>query len=423
MPKFEKVDYLKRIEESKDPIVKLRGVDLWFGKVGQGIHAIKSMNLNLERNEILGLVGESGSGKSTTGNAIIGLVDRQEGDIIINDEFNVPKQAAKIKGKSNEYLVSNVQMILQDPTSSLNPYKNIFKVVTEGLKNVDVRQNFLKTFDGRTMIGLKDITLQYNLRQPKVIEDLSIQGLTELIENNEVDKLRFDLYENPLEKLRGSHSELDREIYILLKHRFRERKKYIVKGEIKKSKAIKKIATDIVESIGLSRNTFERYPLEFSGGQQQRVGIARAVALRPKVLIADEPISALDVSIQAQVVNIIKDLKEDFNLSILFIAHDLMMVEYISDRVAVMYRGQLLEIGTPQQIMKNPVHPYTRSLIESVPSINNDKMIEAKRYNASIHAYDEENQPEWFEDTQNKGHFVFASAKELKNGFGGKNGK
>lgn len=417
---FKKVNYLEHINKSEDAIVKLRGVDLWFGKVGQGIHAIKGMNLNLEKNEILGLVGESGSGKSTTGNAIIGLVDRQEGDIVINNEFNVPKKTAEIKKKANEYLVNNVQMILQDPTSSLNPYKNIYKVVTEGLRNVDVRKNFLKTFDGRTIVGLKDIAENTKQKQPECIQRLTVEQLNTLVENNEVHKLRNELYVGPLQELENSTRLIDKKIYTLLKFRYQERKKFIVHGEVKKKKAIKKIATDIVESIGLSRNTFERFPLEFSGGQQQRIGIARAVALRPKVLIADEPISALDVSIQAQVINIIKELREDFNLSILFIAHDLMMVEYVSDRIAVMYRGQLVEIAKSEQIMKNPMHPYTKSLIASVPSIDNVTMIEAVRYNPAMHGYNEKHKPEWHESTKEEGHFVYASTKELKKWSGGK---
>lgn len=420
MSKFKKADYIKILDSHNDSIVKMRNVDLWFGKKGIGVHAINNLSLNLRKNEILGLVGESGSGKSTTGNAIIGLVDRQEGDIIINSEFNVPKSAKKIKKKDNDYLVNNVQMILQDPTESLNPYKNIFKVVTEGLVNVDIKKNFLKTFDGRTIIGLKKIVQNSSQKQPKSIEKLSIKYLNELVENEKTLELKETLYTNVINDVKESKRLIDRQIYTLLTQRAGERERYIKNGVIKKRKAIKKIATDMVESIGLSRNTFERFPLEFSGGQQQRVGIARAVALRPKILIADEPISALDVSIQAQVVNIIKDLKEDFNLSILFIAHDLMMVEYISDRIAVMYKGQLLEVGSSKGIMKNPIHPYTKSLLDSVPSINNISMIKATRYHSSIHKYNATNKPEWFSIEGDTEHLVFGSRRELKLWTGGK---
>ena len=123
----------------------------------------------------------------------------------------------------------------------------------------------------------------------------------------------------------------------------------------------------LLEIVGLNREHANRFPHEFSGGQRQRIGIARALAVDPEVLVCDEPISALDVSIQAQVVNLLKDLQKERNLTLLFIAHDLSMVKYISDRVAVMYRGKVVELGTPEEVYNNPIHSYTRSLISAVP--------------------------------------------------------
>ena len=123
----------------------------------------------------------------------------------------------------------------------------------------------------------------------------------------------------------------------------------------------------VLEIVGLNREHANRFPHEFSGGQRQRIGIARALAVDPEVLVCDEPISALDVSIQAQVVNLLKDLQKERNLTLLFIAHDLSMVKYISDRVAVMYRGKVVELGTPEEVYNNPIHSYTKSLISAVP--------------------------------------------------------
>lgn len=168
----------------------------------------------------------------------------------------------------------------------------------------------------------------------------------------------------------------------------------------------------MLKSVGLDESVLKRFPLEFSGGQQQRIGISRALVLRPKLLIADEPISALDVSIQAQVINIFKDLKQKYNLTILFISHDLRMVEYISDRIAVINKGKLLEIGPTKEIMQNFLHPYTKSLMEAIPAIDStSKSLLGYVYDPQIHEYSEDNQPEWVNLGNN--HFVLATKDEV----------
>lgn len=170
----------------------------------------------------------------------------------------------------------------------------------------------------------------------------------------------------------------------------------------------------LLETVGLNKEHANRYPHEFSGGQRQRIGIARALAVQPDFIIADEPISALDVSIQAQVVNLMKQLQEEKGLTYLFIAHDLSMVKYISDRIGVMYFGKLVELAPSEELYKNPLHPYTQSLLSAIPQP--DPITERKRqrkpYDPAVHQYAEGEEVKMRE--VNPGHFVYCSEKEFK---------
>ncbi|MFP4697435.1 MAG: ABC transporter ATP-binding protein [Eubacteriales bacterium] len=186
-----------------------------------------------------------------------------------------------------------------------------------------------------------------------------------------------------------------------------------VHGLIKdKNERLKKVY-DLLETVGLNKEHASRYPHEFSGGQRQRIGIARALAIEPELIIADEPISALDVSIQAQVVNLMNKLKKDRGLTYLFIAHDLSMVKYISDRVGVMNRGKLVELADSSTLYENPLHPYTKSLLSAIPLP--DPITERKRkrihYNPIMHDY-RTHKPKWVEIE--KGHWVYGSEPELE---------
>ncbi|WP_368985579.1 ABC transporter ATP-binding protein [Caldifermentibacillus hisashii] len=170
---------------------------------------------------------------------------------------------------------------------------------------------------------------------------------------------------------------------------------------------------ELLETVGLNREHANRFPHEFSGGQRQRIGIARALAVNPEFIIADEPISALDVSIQAQVVNLLKRLQKEHGLTYLFIAHDLSMVKYISDRIGVMYFGKLVELAPSDELYKNPIHPYTRSLLSSIPLPDPDAERNRKRiqYDPKSHQYTEEDQLKMRE--VRPGHFVYCSEKEF----------
>jgi oligopeptide/dipeptide ABC transporter ATP-binding protein len=251
-------------------LIEARNLRKYFsiGK-NQTVHAVDDVSLSIEANEVLGLVGESGSGKTTFGKTLIGLYDKTGGEVVF--EGKTLPQAYTARDFRQQ--ADKIQIIFQDPYSSLNPRMTIHEIVAEGLL---VR-------DGVSLASTRD----------KVVHWL--------------------------------------------------------------------------EKVGLSPDHLSRYPHEFSGGQRQRAGIARALIVEPKLLVCDEPISALDVSVQAQVVQLLSDLKDSMGLSMLFIAHDLSMVRYVSDRIAVMYLGSLIELGAAEDVYFEPLHPYTKLLVSSNP--------------------------------------------------------
>ncbi|CAM5217543.1 Nickel import system ATP-binding protein NikE OS=Ureibacillus acetophenoni OX=614649 GN=SAMN05877842_11567 PE=3 SV=1 [Ureibacillus acetophenoni] len=234
----------------------------------QLLRAVDDISFQVFEGETLGIVGESGCGKSTTGNLLIHLLEKTEGTIIFNG-----KNFDTLSNEELRNLRSNIQMIFQDPFSSLNPRMRVKDIIAEPLR---------------------------------------------------------------------THTN-------------------------KSTREIEQEVIHLMEAVGLDPSYINRYPHEFSGGQRQRIGIARAIALRPKLVICDEPISALDVSIQAQILNLLIQLQKEFKLTFIFIAHGLPAVKYISDRIAVMYLGKIVEITTRDQLFDQPLHPYTMSLVSAVP--------------------------------------------------------
>ncbi len=235
----------------------------------QRVHAVDGVSLSVDEKEIVGLVGESGSGKSTFGKTLIGLHSKTSGTVTYRGE-QLPQKYAPA---DFQRLAVNMQMIFQDPYSSLNPRMTVGEIIGEGLK------------------------------------------------------LHMDL----------------------------------------SGKEVRDRVAEWLERVGLNADHMSRYPHEFSGGQRQRIGIARALILEPEFVVCDEPISALDVSVQAQVINLLGELKEKMGLTLLFIAHDLSMVRYVSDRMAVMYLGSLVELGKADEVYFDPKHPYTEVLVGSNP--------------------------------------------------------
>ena len=266
-------------------LIEARKLTRFFDLGGnQLVHAVDKVSLTIGAREIVGLVGESGSGKSTFGKTLLGLHDKTDGEVIFRGE-TLPH---KYRPADFQKLATKMQMIFQDPYSSLNPRMTVGEIIGEGLR------------------------LHFSL-SPSDVKDQVV---------------------------------------------------------------------DWLEKVGLQADHMSRYPHEFSGGQRQRIGIARALILEPEFVVCDEPISALDVSVQAQVVNLLGELKETMGLTLLFIAHDLSMVRYVSDRMAVMYLGSLVELGKADEVYFNPKHPYTEVLIGSNPEP--DPNIEKGRVSTSI---------------------------------------
>ena len=271
-----------------DPILKIKNLNVEFPLFGgilqrevSHVHAVKDFNLNVSEGSTLGIVGESGSGKSTLGKAILNVLKltapdvRVSGEILLKEKGGYIDLLALDKKEILQYR-PKLQMIFQDPFSSLNPRMIVKDIIKEPL---DIHTNL-------------------------------------------------------------SEEEKNKKIEWLL------------------------------QKVGLSAEQSSRYPHEFSGGQRQRIGIARALATEPKVIIADEPVSALDVSIQAQVINLMMDLQDEFNLTILFIAHDLSVVNHMCKEIGVMYLGEIVEFNSTKKIFDEPQHKYTKTLLAAIPQPN-----------------------------------------------------
>ena len=235
----------------------------------KSVKAVDDVSFDVYRNETLSIVGESGCGKSTTGRCLIGLNKPTSGEVIYNG-----KNIVGISDKEQRFLCKDLQMIFQDPYSSLNPRMTIGSILEEPL----IIHKICKTKEERMQRVL-----------------------------------------------------------------------------------------DMLEKVGMRRDHYYRYPHEFSGGQRQRIGIARALILEPKLVVCDEPVSALDVSIQSQVLNLLAEVKKEMNITYVFISHNMSVVRYISDRVGVMYLGHLVELAGTEELYNNPLHPYTQALLSTVP--------------------------------------------------------
>lgn len=253
-----------------EALLKVENIKKHFKTPKGMLHAVDGVDFEMEKGETLGLVGESGCGKSTIGRVILRLLEPTDGDIYFEDNH-----VNKLKKREMMKLRRDMQIIFQDPFSSLNPRLSVSEIIAE----------------------------------PLIIHDI-------------VEK---------------KNSQLEKEVARLM---------------------------DIV---GLAERLVNSYPHELDGGRRQRIGVARALALKPKFIVADEPVSALDVSIQAQILNLLQDLQQELDLTYLFITHDLSVVKHISDNIAVMYLGKIVEKAPSKELFKNSLHPYTQALLSAIP--------------------------------------------------------
>ncbi len=252
-----------------DNILEVRNLKKYF-KTSRGmLHAVDDINFTIERGKTLGLVGESGCGKSTTGRVILRLIEPTDGEVIFEG-----KDVTKLSKGEMRHMRKDMQIIFQDPYSSLDPKKTVSQIIAEPIK------------------------------------------------------------ENRI--LTGRHAIEDRVL-------------------------------ELMDTVGLAERYINTYPHELDGGRRQRIGIARALAMEPKLIICDEPVSALDVSIQAQILNLLKELQEKLGLTYIFITHDLSVVNHFSDDIAVMYLGQIVEKAPSEELFENPIHPYTQALLSAIP--------------------------------------------------------
>ncbi|MGN1125282.1 MAG: ABC transporter ATP-binding protein [Candidatus Gastranaerophilaceae bacterium] len=277
----------KNVLEIKNLNVEYKSKATVFNKE-KSVKAVNNLNLDIKKSEILAVAGESGCGKSTLAKSIACLTPVKSGEILFHGI-----DVLKLNSKKMKVYRQALQMIFQNPYSSLNPKMKIGEILKEPLD---------------------------------VNNDLCI------------------------------YSEDNRALHELSK------------------KEITEIVLKALKTVGLDENVMNLYPHEFSGGQRQRIAIARALILQPEFIIADEPVSALDVSIQAQIINLLLSLKKEFDLTVLFISHDMNVIRTIADRIAIMYLGKIVEIGSTEEIFNSPQHPYTKALLDAVPSFSKKKV-------------------------------------------------
>ena len=344
---------------NNEPLLRVEHLCQYFGSN----KAVDDVSFDIKKGEVFGLVGESGCGKTTTGRSIIKLYDITGGSVY----FKGIRIAAGTAGYKNA--IAQAKKDLKEKTEAAKTDEERRKIKEECERIIAENREKIKSAE----FDKKNCDKEYSDELKKQADE----KYKPLIANATGEKLAELTAEYKNELRKAKNAKLVTQIQMIfqdpiasLDPRMTVREiiaeGLVIRGE-RNQKVIDEKVYEMLELVGLVREHASRYPHEFSGGQRQRIGVARSIIMNPDMIIADEPVSALDVSIQAQVINLLNDLRHRFGLTILFIAHDLSVVKYFSDRIGVMYFGKMVELASSDELFKNPLHPYTRSLLSAIP--------------------------------------------------------
>ena len=407
--------------EEREVLLSVQHLEQFFKMGRQQLRAVNDVNFDIYKGEVFGLVGESGCGKTTTGRSIIRLYNITGGSVYFEGQricagIRTYKQAivdAKAKAKAQLQELS-----AQDPTPERDAA--IAQIKQELQAEIDRQKLAIESAKHDQKYCNRD----YAKRQMALVREKyqpQIDALNEVTQKQERDalikemrkELRFASKDRIMNKMQMIFQDPIASLDPRLTVREIIAEGLIIRG-VRDKKKIDEAVFKVLELVGLVPDHAGRYPHEFSGGQRQRIGIARAIVLNPDLIIADEPISALDVSIQAQVINLLNELRTRLGLTILFIAHDLSVVKYFSDRIAVMYFGKIVELANSDELFDHPLHPYTKSLLSAipVPDPNYEKQRKRIVYNPlAVHDYSQ--QGPYMQEIL-PGHFIYCNDAEFE---------